>query len=256
MPKVKKLVADQLNINIYETRTEMGKAAAEAVSVVINRIIAKSGSVNVVFAAAPSQNELLATLASNDDIDWAKVNAFHLDEYLGLPKGAPQRFGKFLEERLFDKVSPGRVELFDGTATDSILEAERYSNLITKFPIDIACIGIGENGHIAFNDPDVADFNDPKTVKCVELDAISRQQQVNDGCFGRLEDVPTQALTLTIPAIMSAGWIHCVVPGESKSDAVEKTIRGDIKTTCPASILRRHKQAILYIDKAAATKVL
>lgn len=252
MDKIKTTTADKLNVGVYSSRGNMGTAAAEAVGKLMKELIARQGSITMVFAAAPSQNEFLSDLTRMPGIDWSKVTAFHLDEYIGLPEEAPQRFTHFLKEHLFDRVKPGKVHYMNGNAPDPEEECIRYANLVKENPIDIACIGIGENGHIAFNDPPVADFNDPKLVKVVELDEQCRRQQVHDGCFSSLEEVPTHAFSMTIPAIMSARWIFCMVPGSTKSTAVKKTIEGEITTKCPASILRTHKKAMLFLDKDSA----
>ncbi|HBT16830.1 MAG TPA: glucosamine-6-phosphate deaminase [Firmicutes bacterium] len=255
MGKIKSFTVDKLKVEVYSTRQTMGTFAAQAVAEGMKELIAKQGLVTMVFAAAPSQNEFLATLIQTPGIDWSKVIAFHLDEYIGLPEDAPQRFTRFLKDHLFDQVKPGKVYYIDGNTTDPEKECIRYGGLLQEHPIDIACIGIGENGHIAFNDPPVADFNDPKIVKAVEIDLKCRQQQVNDGCFEKLTDVPTKALTLTIPTIMAAKRIFCIVPGKTKSEAVVKTVKGEISTDCPASILRRHEQAILYLEPDSAEKL-
>jgi glucosamine-6-phosphate deaminase len=170
-----------------------------------------------------------------------------MDEYIGLAPDAPQLFSRFLSERLFDRVMPGQVHLIDGTAP-SDAECERYGRLIAEAPIDIVCLGIGENGHIAFNDPPVADFRDPQMIKVVELDEACRRQQVNDGCFARLDDVPTHALTLTIPTLLSGAHLYCVVPGPTKRAAVRRTLDGPIATECPATILRTHADCTLFVD--------
>jgi glucosamine-6-phosphate deaminase len=247
--------ADQLQVKIYETRQDMGAAAGQAVANKMRSLLASQDRVSMVFAAAPSQNEFLDALTAAEGIDWSRVTAFHLDEYIGLPAGAPQRFAKYLEDHLFGRVTFGKIHLIDVTA-ESEAECERYTALLKANPLDIACVGIGENGHLAFNDPPVADFSDPKTVKVVELDQVCRQQQVNDGCFPHIDAVPTHALTMTVPAIMEAKEIHCIVPGPTKAEAVERTINGPIATSCPASIMRKHASATLYIDRAAGAKIL
>lgn len=202
----------------------------------------------MIFAAAPSQNEFLETLTAAEGIDWSRVVAFHMDEYIGLPVGAPQRFSQFLKEKLFDIVQPGEVHLI---RSENTIEAEcaRYAALVNETPIDIVCLGIGENGHIAFNDPPVANFADTETIKPVELDAACRTQQVNDGCFPDFGSVPTHALTLTIPALMSARHLYCMVPGETKRQAVRETLHASISTACPATILRTHDHCTLYVDR-------
>ena len=246
---------DQLQVNIYETRQDMGQAAGKAAAEKLRSLLGTNERVNMVFAAAPSQNEFLDALTAAEGIDWSRVTAFHLDEYIGLPAGAPQRFAKYLEDHLFSRVSFGQIHLIDPTA-ESEAECERYSSLLRENPLDIACVGVGENGHLAFNDPPVADFEDPKAVKVVELDQRCRQQQVNDGCFPTIDEVPTHALTMTIPAIMAAKEIYCIVPGSTKAEAIDNMMNGPITTECPASILRRHANSRLYIDRDAGERVL
>ncbi|MEH7386005.1 glucosamine-6-phosphate deaminase [Bacillus sp. JJ1521] len=237
---------DQLAYYVFETRYEMGEYAARDVAEKIVKLQKEQEEIRMVFAAAPSQNEFLQHLISDERINWNQIIAFHMDEYVGLDQEAPQLFQNFLKERLFTRVPFKEVHLIDGSNEK---ELERYTELLQEQPIDIVCLGIGENGHIAFNDPPVADFQDKKVVKKVELDAMCRQQQVNDGCFATLEEVPTHALTLTIPTLLSAKAMYCIVPGSTKRDAVYQTINGPISTECPASILRTHEQAFLYVDQ-------
>jgi glucosamine-6-phosphate deaminase len=237
-----------LQVKVYNNRSSLGAAAAAEAADEIRRRLAKQERVRIVFAAAPSQNEFLTALVMEPGIDWSRVTAFHMDEYIDLPEDAPQRFSCFLREGIFDIVRPGEVHLIGSTA-DIEEECRRYGGLLGREPIDVVCMGIGENGHIAFNDPPVADFQDPAFIKPVELDSACRQQQVNDGCFPSLDDVPTHALTLTIPTLMSGSRLLCMVPGLTKRDAVQSTLRGPITTECPASILRRHEACTLYLDR-------
>jgi glucosamine-6-phosphate deaminase len=239
---------DNLNVNIYASRDEMGAAAAADVKAAILRALTEKETINMIFAAAPSQNEVLFNLANDKEIPWGRVNAFHMDEYIGLDKDAPQGFGNFLREAIFGIAPFKSVNYIDISAPDADAEAERYSSLLSKNPVDIVVLGIGENGHIAFNDPPVADFNDPKLVKSVKLDEVCRNQQVNDGCFATIDDVPTHALTLTVPALMAGKELYCIVPAPTKAKAVFATVNGDITTACPASVLRTHKCATLYLD--------
>lgn len=239
---------DRLQVQLFGTRDELGRAAAAEVSAAMKEILATRGSLRMVFAAAPSQNEFLHVLAADTEINWSKVTVFHMDEYIGLDPDAPQRFGTFLDTRLFSRVKPGAVHLIDGSA-DPEKECERYTSLLQEAPIDIVCLGIGENGHLAFNDPPVADFEDPKTVKVVQLDDMCREQQVRDGCFERFEEVPEYAMTMTIPALLAASKLFCIVPGPSKRNAVTQTLTGPVSTSCPASILRQHPSCILYVDR-------
>lgn len=246
MPK-KTMTVDQLRVKVYPTRAEMGAAAGMEVADQIKALQAKQANIRMIFAAAPSQNETLATLAQANEIDWSRITAFHMDEYIGLPADAPQRFGRYLREHLFDLVKPGVVHLID---SGNAIEAEclRYGELLREGPIDVVCLGIGENGHIAFNDPPVADFNDPRIIKAVNLDDACRQQQVNDGCFSNFAAVPTHAVTLTIPALMSGRHLFCSVPGMTKRGAVARTLNGPISPECPSTILRRHADCTLYVD--------
>lgn len=247
---------DNLKVKVYPNRLEMGRAAAEAVAGTMRELLEQQERVSMVFAAAPSQDEFLASLAAAQGVDWRRVIAFHMDEYLGLPADAPQRFGNFLKERIFDKVRPGVVHYLGVGVTGPEAETQRYASLLSEHTLDIACMGIGQNGHIAFNDPPVADFDDPLLVKVVELDERSRQQQVYDGCFARLDAVPRCAITMTIPALTSARWVHCIVPDVSKAESVRNCLCGPIATACPASILRRHPRAVLYLDPESASLLL
>ena len=171
-----------------------------------------------------------------------------MDEYVGLPEGDPHTFGAYLKEHIFGHKKFKGVHYIRGGAKDPEAECLRYAEVLKKYPVDVVCLGIGENGHIAFNDPWVADFHDPKAVKMVELDAVCRNQQVHDGCFPRLDTVPTHALTLTIPALTAAKYMFCVVPAKTKANAVKNTVEGPITENCPASILRTHAAAVLYCD--------
>lgn len=255
MKLIKNEVADKLKVNIYATRKDMGQAAAEDCAAVIRKLLEKKDVVNMIFAAAPSQNEMLEGLCRSENIDWSRIRAFHMDEYIGLADDAPQGFGNFLKDRLFSKLNFKEVHYLKayGTAEEC---CERYSALLKEYPTDIVCLGIGENGHIAFNDPHVAKFEDTQLVKVVELDLKCRNQQVNDGCFNTLEDVPEYAVTLTIPALCKAQYMFCVVPGELKANAVFDTVRGEIGEYCPATVMRNHENAILYADSDSAKYVL
>ncbi|HTE24134.1 6-phosphogluconolactonase [Flavitalea sp.] len=245
--------APGLDVRIYNNRQIMGEAAAELVSEKIREILEVQDYVNIIFASAPSQNEFLATLATKRDIEWQRVNAFHMDEYLGLPGNAPQNFGNFLKLSLFSKLPFHSVNYIDGNAKDIQDEISRYTGLLKRYPVDIVCMGIGENGHIAFNDPHVADFEDDALVKLVDLDMASRMQQVNDKCFEFLSHVPPSAITLTIPALMKARFVYCIVPGKAKANAVFNTLRKEISEIHPSTIIRNHMGAILFLDKESST---
>lgn len=242
----------RLRVQVHPSRSEMGRAAAQAVADRMRMLAGSQADVRMVFAAAASQNEFLEALVDMDDLPWERVAAFHMDEYLDLPENAPQLFGRYLRERLFDRVPLRRVHLIDPQPSDAQAESARYAALISEAPIDITCMGIGENGHLAFNDPPVAEFDDPAIVKMVTLDAVCRRQQVNDGAFERIEAVPKRALTLTIPSLMASRHCVVVVPGPTKAYAVAAALNGPIETACPASVLRRHPDATLFLDPASA----
>lgn len=246
---------DKLDVNIFDSRNEMGAAAARDLSAKIKELLKTKSELNIIFAAAPSQNEVLASLVADKTIPWKKINAFHMDEYLGLDAEAPQGFGNFLRDRIFSLVPFKSVNYIDVSAKDPDDEAERYGKIIDSHPTDIVVMGIGENGHIAFNDPPVADFNDKKTAKSVKLDEVCRQQQVNDGCFEKLSDVPTHAITLTVPTLARAPWLFCVVPAKTKAEAVKNTLCGEIGEHCPATILRTHGGATLYLDQDSSALI-
>ncbi len=247
---------DRLDVEVYPDRRAMGRAAAAAAAGAMQRLLRRHGRIRAVFAAAPSQEEFLAALTATPNLPWDRVVAFHLDEYVGLPAHAPQRFATWLGPRLFDRVPFAAVHRIDGGAADPEGECARYARLLRLEPPHLACIGVGENGHLAFNDPPVADFEDPVAVKVVELDERCRTQQVHDGCFPTLDAVPRRAITLTIPAIMAARAIICTVPAPSKAEAVAAALRGPIATACPASVLRRHLSARLFLDPDSAGRLL
>jgi glucosamine-6-phosphate deaminase len=245
---VRAFAVEKLRVKIFSNRREMGKAAGQSVAEKIREILKVRKALSMVFASAPSQNEFLEELSQSPGIHWNRITAFHLDEYIGLSTDAAESFGHFLRMKLFEKVHPGNVYYLNGMAEDLEAECKRCAGLLKDHPLDIACIGIGENGHLAFNDPAFADFRDPLLVKIVELDKVSRQQQVRDGCFKSLQEVPRKAITLTIPAILSARFIFCMVPGPTKAEAVQRTLQDPVSTDCPATILRKHENAILFLD--------
>lgn len=248
---LKEFKKDKLKVKVHSTRAEMGVAAAKDAATIINQLLKEKESINAIFAAAPSQNEFLETLRK-ETIDWNRINAFHMDEYVGLHPDSPQGFANFLRKKILSKVVFKSVNCLDGNAVDTEQEARRYSALLAEYPADIVLMGIGENTHIAFNDPHVADFNDKKLVKIVDLDEACRQQQVNDGCFSEIANVPTHALTLTVPALTRAKYVFCMVPSEKKAKAIYQTLNEDIRDKFPSTILRKHPNATLYLDKDSA----
>jgi glucosamine-6-phosphate deaminase len=249
------MTVDNLVVKAFAARYAMAKAAADDIAAEIAARLAHKERIRVLFSAAPSQLPMLDYLAKDPRIDWERITAFQLDEFVGLDLNHPAAFGNWLVRFLFSKVPVGEYHrLIPGA--DPAAAALAYSRLLLAAPIDIACLGIGVNGHIAFNDPPVADFQDPELVKLVELDEICRQQQHDDGSFPTVDAVPQHALTLTIPCILHAERIFCVVPGEAKRNAVEATLFGPVATACPASILRHHPEGTLYLDEGSSPEAL
>jgi len=251
---ITKTQKDNLQVQVYETVESMGKAAATSVAAKLSEAIKEKGFANLILATGASQFSFLENL-QKENIDWKKITVFHLDEYKDMSITHPASFRKYLKERILDIVQPKEVHYLEGDAEDIETVLAKYEELLKTHPVDVACIGIGENGHIAFNDPPVADFNDSKLVKVVELDDACRNQQLGEGWFPTFDDVPTHALSLTIPAIMNCKHISCVVPDERKAEAVFNTLNAEVSTACPATILRTHPDTILYLDKEAASKI-
>ncbi|MGI6704788.1 MAG: glucosamine-6-phosphate deaminase [Clostridia bacterium] len=249
---IKEWKVEELRVKVYRDRRQMGQAAAWDVAQNVRRLALDRKEINMVFAAAPSQNEFLEAF-NQEELPWEKINAFHMDEYIGLPEDAPQGFGNFLRVRLFDKHAFRNVFYFHGNAANRDEEQRRMEACLKAHPLDMACMGIGENGHIAFNDPHVADFQDPCMVKVVDLDETCRAQQVHDGCFASLDQVPRYAFTMTIPVLVAPKAIHCIVPAKQKAEAVRRTLLGPVSEECPASILRRCPGAVLYLDQDSAS---
>ena len=250
----KTLKVDNLEVAVYEEPVAMGKAAADFVQKKLAEAIDRKGNANLILATGASQFTFLMALKERD-IDWQKITVFHLDEYKDISDTHPASFRKYLKDRILDEVKPAKIHFLNGDAEDIELEMAQYAEALKKYPIDIACIGIGENGHIAFNDPPVADFNDPELVKLVTLDEACRNQQLGEGWFPTFDDVPAQALTLTITAILNCRAISCVVPDERKADAVYNTLYHEMSTECPATILRQDGETKLFLDKGSASKI-
>lgn len=249
---MEKYLIDNLNVSVYSNRNEMGINAANEIIEKLKTLLNEKVEVRMIFAAAPSQDDMTEELIKHDEVEWNRVIAFHMDEYIGLEKDAPQKFGNYLKKKVFDHLPFKEVHYIDQPNLSPERICEQYELKLKEKNIDIICMGIGENGHIAFNDPPVADFKDNKLVKIVELDNICRQQQVNDGCFNTLDQVPTLAITLTVPVFMNADNLFCVVPNERKAEAVKATLEMQISEKCPSTILRSHKSAKLYLDQNSA----
>ena len=253
-------VKHSLALNVYETRNEMGKSAAQEVAAAMKKYLKAKGKVVMVFAAAPSQNEFLAHLVRMRGIDWARVVCFHLDEYVDLPRNHPNTFEAYLREHLFDLVKPVTVYFLKGLKGNAGEVARQYAKLVRKHGgVDISCIGIGENGHIAFNEPG-SDLEDPEMVRIITIDDRSVKQQYRDykdhpnpaARYSSLKAVPRKAWTMTVPAILSAQEVYTIVPASQKAEAVKKMWEGPISPACPSSALRRHPFVRIYLDQDSA----
>ena len=251
---IKKISTEKLETRIYATRAEMGAAAGKAAAEAINKVLAEKEFANVIFAAAPSQNEMLAALLQAN-VDFSRVRAFHMDEYEGLSMEQEQSFARYLYDHVFSLAPFASVEYIP-TTLGAEEACSRYAELLKKNPPDVVLLGIGENGHIAFNDPPVADFADPYLVKKIKLDEVCRMQQVHDGCFPNLDAVPKYAVTLTVPALVQAKYMVCTVPAATKAAAVEAMLTGPYGECCPATALRKHPGAIMFLDADSGAKVM
>ncbi len=245
---------DDLEVRVFESAREMGIAAAADAAAAIRSAIDQRNRANVMFASGNSQLPFLDALVARTDIEWSRVTGFHMDEYVGMHDQHPASFARYMRERIVDLVGPKHFHYVDGT-NQPAAECTRYTRLLRDHPLDLCCLGIGENGHLAFNDPPFADFDDPVDVKEVELDDASRRQQVGEGHFPTLDDVPRTALTVTIPALLRAGRVLAIVPEARKAAAVEAALTGPVSTACPASTLRRTAHATLYLDRESAAHV-
>ena len=246
---------DNLEVRIYPNREEAGAAGAAIAAGILRERIARDGRVAVVLASAISQDPFLAALRAQKGIDWQRVTAFHLDEYAGMSADHPASFRRFQRERLMDHVPIGAFHGLGGDAPDLAAECARYAALLRESKPCLVALGIGENGHLAFIDPPLCDFNDPADVRQVELDSTCRTQQVHDGAFARLEDVPAKALSLTVPFFMRVPRALVFVNGTNKAPAVKAALEGPVSEKCPASALRRHPAATLFLDPAAASRL-
>ena len=252
---VQKYRADALKISVCQSVEDLAELAASEAQKFLRAAIAIKGRAAAIIATGNSQLLFLEKLTALGGIDWSLVTLFHMDEYLGISADHPSSFRRYVKERVADKIHPRAFHYMKGDALEPILECLRYEALVTTAGIDLVCMGIGENGHLAFNDPPVANFKDEEGVKIVKLDDACRQQQVGEGHFPSLDAVPQYAMTLTIPALMRADKILCIVPEKRKAAAVKATLHGPIIKDCPASILRRQKQATLFLDSESSSLV-
>jgi glucosamine-6-phosphate deaminase len=250
------IVVDALHVRVFPDPRTVGAAAARHASAALREAIAAHGIGHAMFATGNSQFDFLDALVLDESVDWTRVIGFHMDEYVGIAANHPASFRRYLRERLVARVPFAAFHFIDGDAPDVDAEIERYAGLLREYPLDLCCMGIGENGHLAFNDPPVADFDDPLDVKVVELDDACRQQQVGEGHFPDVEAVPTHAITVTIPALLRASTILAIVPEARKVEPVRRALEGPIETACPASILRTQPNATLYLDAGSAGPLL
>jgi glucosamine-6-phosphate deaminase len=240
-------------VRIFQKKADLGDAAAAAGGVILREAIGGRGLARIVIGTGPSQNETIASLVRRTDIDWNRVEVFHMDEYAGMPDTHPASFRRWLKEHLADLVRPGRVHYLRGDAPDLDAECRRYGDLLLAAPLDISFLGFGENGHIAFNDPAVADFHDPVAVKRVLLDERCRLQQVGEGHFPDLASVPPEAATVTCPVLVSAAHLICSVPDRRKAEAVRNAIEGPLAESCPASLVMTHPRCAIFLDTESAS---
>ena len=241
-----------LNIEIHPDRAKLGAAAAARASLILRVAIAEKGSARIILASSPSQNEFLASLTCAPDIDWSRVTIFHMDEFVGMQSHDPSSFRKYQIEHVLMRIRSAAFHGLRGEDQDPFAECRRYSYHISEAPIDLACMGIGENAHITFSDSPDANFKDPRAIRVVQLDDRSRQQQVNNGCFPDIASVPAQAITLTYPTLMAARAVIGIVPGAHKAWAVMAALNAPVSPSCPVTILRLHPNATLYLDEDSA----
>jgi glucosamine-6-phosphate deaminase len=244
---------DKLQVRIFADQAALAAHAAQDAAALLGKTIAERGEANMMVATGNAALQFMAALRQEKSIEWSKVTLFHMDEYVGISDKHPASFPLFVRVNLVDWVKPKAAHYIHGDTGAAQAECQRYSELLRTHPIDLCHCGVGENGHLAFNDPSVADFNDPYLVKVVELDATCRRQQVGEGHFKTMADVPTHALSVTIPGLLAAKHIICVVPETRKAQAIRDALLGPIATSCPASILRQQSHAVLYLDKESSS---
>lgn len=250
---IRQLQMGQMEARVYSSEQEMGQAAAENTARILTQAVQENGQARVIIATGNSQIAFVGALQSHPEIPWDRITAFHMDEYVGLPETHPASFRRWIRERIEEPLGPAAVHYIHGDVSDAEAECRRYEDLLRQDPVDLVCMGIGENGHIAFNDPPDADFQDPVWAKTVRLDEASRRQQVGEGHFPTLEDVPTHAITLTVPALLAPRSLQVVVPERRKAEAVRQTATAAISTACPATILRNQPHAVLFLDTESAS---
>lgn len=250
---VKTFNADSLPVRIYPSQAELSQDVARLTQAYLREVLAAKGSAAVILATGNSQIKFLEELIRIGGVDWSKITLFHMDEYLGISANHKASFRLYMRERVASRVKPRVFHYLEGDAMLPMDECDRYTNLLRAQPIDLCCLGVGENGHLAFNDPPVANFEDPRAVKIAKLDHACRMQQVGEGHFSGLDAVPQYALTLTIPTLCSAKKMFCIAPEKRKAQAIKDALQGPIATSCPASFLRRQAHATLFLDSDSAS---
>lgn len=244
---------DKAWIQVFPSKLAASQAAANKASTILKARILEHGRVRVIVGTGSSQADLINALVHDEQVDWSRVEVFHMDEYVGLPEDHPASFRRWLRTHLADLAHPKVTHYLNADAHDLAVEARRYGELLCSAPIDLCFLGFGENGHIAFNDPHVADFNDPLIIKRVDLDERCRRQQVGEGAFADTEAVPRDALSITCPVLLSAKYVVCCVPELRKAEAVRNALKGPVSESCPASIVRTHPHAFIFLDRDSAS---
>lgn len=243
---------DALQVRVFSDADALARTAAADAAAALRVAIGARGSASAMFASGNSQLRFLHALTHVEGVDWARVVAFHMDEYVGIGNDHPASFHRYMQEQVAGALRIGDFHYLDG-ASDPVAETARYAALLRQFPIDVCCLGIGENGHLAFNDPPLAEFDDPLDVKVVTLDDTCRRQQVGEGHFANIDDVPARAITVTIPALLRAKCVLAIVPEARKREPVRRALVEPVSPACPASILRRSTHATLYLDQDSSS---
>jgi glucosamine-6-phosphate deaminase len=249
---IRSTVIGRIPVHVFESNEALGRRAADDLAAIFSRIIGEKGHVAIVLASANSQLTFLHALRVKKDIEWNKVTVFHMDEYSGMSDQHPASFARFISQELVSLVHPGAFYPINGASPDLNSELNRYADLLRRYPPDLCVLGIGENGHLAFNDPP-ADFRTKELIHIVTLDAQCRMQQVNEGHFATLKDVPRQAITLTVPALLAAKHVLAIVPEARKATPVKAALEGPVTPECPASILRTQPHVTMYLDQESAS---
>jgi glucosamine-6-phosphate deaminase len=249
---IKTFQVDELPVRVYAKQDDLAADAARMVQEHLAQCIAERGAASAILATGNSQIHFLDRLIKLGGVDWSKMTLFHMDEYLGIDANHKASFRRYMRERVESRVKPKVFHYIAGEADQPLNECARYCDLLQAQEIDLCCLGIGENGHLAFNDPHVAELDDPWAVKLVSLDLKCRQQQVNEGHFPNVDDMPRYAYTLTIPTLLAVGKIICISPEKRKAQAVHNALRDAVSSNCPASFLRTQKQAVLLLDTESA----